>query len=310
MEDAFLVVVIGVSLLAIVGAVIALASSGGQYDHIGRGGIEPVRAETPGEDVAELRGAARGPQRARASRAASRRSTSRRSSHAGSAKCRFRRMARLRRFDLDELATRPGTYFNPETEILIVVDDSAHPGAGARGHRRRRPSGSSSATRCRSTSAARRAARAPRGAGRPRRRARRARRRRGRRGGGRARAGPGSGRVLRAVAGRRPRSRAPPAVRCARSSCLAAASGSRASAISDATMPTTKQTATTSSDADRADLVEVLDQQLDARRGRARWRSSRRGSGSAGSAPRRARTARACRAARRRCPSRSARSRA
>ena len=39
-------------------------------------------------------------------------------------------MARLRRFGLDELATRPGTYFNPETEILIVVDDSAHPGAG------------------------------------------------------------------------------------------------------------------------------------------------------------------------------------
>ncbi|HWT25700.1 MAG TPA: hypothetical protein VN213_19495 [Solirubrobacteraceae bacterium] len=38
-------------------------------------------------------------------------------------------MARLRRFDLDELAARPGTYFNPETEILIVVDDSAHPGA-------------------------------------------------------------------------------------------------------------------------------------------------------------------------------------
>ena len=38
-------------------------------------------------------------------------------------------MARLRRFDLDELAARPGTYFNPETEILIVVDDSNHPGA-------------------------------------------------------------------------------------------------------------------------------------------------------------------------------------
>jgi hypothetical protein len=38
-------------------------------------------------------------------------------------------MARLRRFDLEELATRPGTYFNPETEILVVVDDSAHPGA-------------------------------------------------------------------------------------------------------------------------------------------------------------------------------------
>ena len=38
-------------------------------------------------------------------------------------------MARLRRFDLEDLAARPGTYFNPETEILIVVDDSAHPGA-------------------------------------------------------------------------------------------------------------------------------------------------------------------------------------
>ena len=38
-------------------------------------------------------------------------------------------MARLPRFDLDELAARPGTYFNPETEILIVVDDSTHPGA-------------------------------------------------------------------------------------------------------------------------------------------------------------------------------------
>jgi hypothetical protein len=38
-------------------------------------------------------------------------------------------MASLRRFDLDELSARPGTYFNPETEILIVVDDSTHPGA-------------------------------------------------------------------------------------------------------------------------------------------------------------------------------------
>jgi hypothetical protein len=38
-------------------------------------------------------------------------------------------MPRLRRLDLEELATRPGTYFNPETEILIVVDDSNHPGA-------------------------------------------------------------------------------------------------------------------------------------------------------------------------------------
>jgi hypothetical protein len=33
-------------------------------------------------------------------------------------------MARLRRFEIDELLVRPGTYFNPETEVLIVVDDS------------------------------------------------------------------------------------------------------------------------------------------------------------------------------------------
>ena len=38
-------------------------------------------------------------------------------------------MARLRRFDLEELSARPGTYFNPESEILIDLDDSAHPGA-------------------------------------------------------------------------------------------------------------------------------------------------------------------------------------
>jgi hypothetical protein len=29
-----------------------------------------------------------------------------------------------RRFPLDELTVRPGTYFNPQTEVLIVVDDS------------------------------------------------------------------------------------------------------------------------------------------------------------------------------------------
>jgi hypothetical protein len=29
-----------------------------------------------------------------------------------------------RRFELDELLNRPGTYFNPQTEILVVVDDS------------------------------------------------------------------------------------------------------------------------------------------------------------------------------------------
>lgn len=34
-------------------------------------------------------------------------------------------MADPRRFELDEIANRPGTYFHPQTEILIVVDDSA-----------------------------------------------------------------------------------------------------------------------------------------------------------------------------------------
>src|ERR687884_1063034 len=30
-----------------------------------------------------------------------------------------------RKFELDELINRPGTYFNPQTEVLVVVDDSA-----------------------------------------------------------------------------------------------------------------------------------------------------------------------------------------
>ena len=29
-----------------------------------------------------------------------------------------------RRFDLEELVNRPGSYFNPQTEVLVVVDDS------------------------------------------------------------------------------------------------------------------------------------------------------------------------------------------
>jgi len=33
-------------------------------------------------------------------------------------------VADSRRFELDELLNRPGTYFNPQTEVLIVVDDS------------------------------------------------------------------------------------------------------------------------------------------------------------------------------------------
>jgi hypothetical protein len=33
-------------------------------------------------------------------------------------------MSDPRRFQLDELTIRPGTYFNPQTEVLVVVDDS------------------------------------------------------------------------------------------------------------------------------------------------------------------------------------------
>jgi hypothetical protein len=33
-------------------------------------------------------------------------------------------MADGRRFEVDELLNRPGTYFNPQTEVLVVVDDS------------------------------------------------------------------------------------------------------------------------------------------------------------------------------------------
>ena len=29
-----------------------------------------------------------------------------------------------RRYELDELLIRPGTYFNPQTEVMVVVDDS------------------------------------------------------------------------------------------------------------------------------------------------------------------------------------------
>jgi hypothetical protein len=33
-------------------------------------------------------------------------------------------MPRGRRYELDELIIRPGTYFNPQTEVMLVVDDS------------------------------------------------------------------------------------------------------------------------------------------------------------------------------------------
>ena len=33
-------------------------------------------------------------------------------------------MADPRRVELDDIINRPGTYFNPQTEVLLVVDDS------------------------------------------------------------------------------------------------------------------------------------------------------------------------------------------
>ena len=33
-------------------------------------------------------------------------------------------MADPRQFELDELANRPGTYFNPQTDVVIIVDDT------------------------------------------------------------------------------------------------------------------------------------------------------------------------------------------
>lgn len=34
-------------------------------------------------------------------------------------------MADDRRYELEELIVRPGTYFNPQTEVLVTVDDSS-----------------------------------------------------------------------------------------------------------------------------------------------------------------------------------------
>jgi len=67
-DDAFLVVVIGVSVLALIAAVIALATSSGSYDRIGRGGLSigdeeqratraparPVPAAERDEDIRQL----------------------------------------------------------------------------------------------------------------------------------------------------------------------------------------------------------------------------------------------------------------
>ena len=34
-------------------------------------------------------------------------------------------MPALRRFELDDLLNRPGTYYNPDSGILLIIDDSA-----------------------------------------------------------------------------------------------------------------------------------------------------------------------------------------
>ena len=34
-------------------------------------------------------------------------------------------MADPRTYELEELVNRPGTYFNPQTEVMVVVDDSS-----------------------------------------------------------------------------------------------------------------------------------------------------------------------------------------
>jgi hypothetical protein len=33
-------------------------------------------------------------------------------------------MANPRQFDIEDIVNRPGTYFNPQTEVLVVIDDS------------------------------------------------------------------------------------------------------------------------------------------------------------------------------------------
>ena len=33
-------------------------------------------------------------------------------------------MADPRTFELDELSNRPGTYFNPQTDVIVIVDDT------------------------------------------------------------------------------------------------------------------------------------------------------------------------------------------
>jgi hypothetical protein len=120
MREAFAIVVFAVVALGALGAVASLVWGRGRYDEIGAGGLAPPPAAqppaAPGDreaEIAQMR-AARDALRAR-----------RAGDVATASPGRLRPMAGLRRFDLDELTTRPGTYFNPQTEVILVVDDSA-----------------------------------------------------------------------------------------------------------------------------------------------------------------------------------------
>ena len=57
LDDAFVAVVVIVAVLALLGAVVALATSGGAYDDIGHGRLwaEEPRGDTAAEEVAEVR---------------------------------------------------------------------------------------------------------------------------------------------------------------------------------------------------------------------------------------------------------------
>jgi hypothetical protein len=100
--------------------VASLLWSRGRYDEIGRGGLSLERPSEPVAPAAE-REAEIAQMRAARDALRTRRSSRARAASPG----RLRPMAGLRRFDLDELVTRPGTYFNPQTEVVLVVDDSA-----------------------------------------------------------------------------------------------------------------------------------------------------------------------------------------
>ena len=122
-------------------------------------GQRAERRPRPGGRGPPARG---GPQRAPRSARASRRWTSRRRSSgsfaswrrlARRATGRMRRMADPKTFELDELVTRPGTYFNPQTDVLVRSSTTA-PTSTTRSstwRRSRAPTGSSSPTTCRST---------------------------------------------------------------------------------------------------------------------------------------------------------------